>query len=796
MIIIIPLNGIGQRFKDNNYVFPKALINVCGKEIIFHLLDNLNLNKIEYVYIPYNQEYKKYNFENIIKTRYPHIIFKFYCVENNTKGAAETINIALNYLNETRNLPVICIDCDNFYLCDIISKWNGNNIIFTFKDIIQNPIYSYVEFNNNQHIINIKEKDKISDYACTGAYGFNSIQKLKLYTTKIIEKNITQKNEFYISCVIKEMINDSHIFNNIEIKNKYYFSLGTPKQISDFEHPFIFDLDGTLVDTDNIYLLVWNDIMNKYNLSIDNSFFKFFIQGKSDILFLKEIFPNINNETIIEITKLKDDLFIKYLSTYNNDIMIKGAFNFINYNKNRKMGIVTSSNKKAAKCILKKTNLNEYMQFLIASEDCVNHKPNKEPYQKAIKFLNIDKNNCTIFEDSNSGYKSIKSLGCPNICLIINNKSDNTVLNLDEYKIENYDDFIFEKNNNINNINDINYSEIILQSLNKLPINKVKLNNKDIKTGYICDIKSFTIYLNNNITENIILKIENIDNELSNVAREINLYNNETYFYDKLSSIINICIPKYYGSLIIDKKQCILLENLNKYSGEFNINLNNNIEHILSIIRNISNMHNYFYFKNEDDILPIMKNILKINEIQYYKKLIENKFNYFLEINKYLLSNKDRDILNLIYNKYNILLSKSGEFPLNFCHGDLKSPNIFYKKDEINNIIPVFLDWQYIHLNKGISDIAFLLVESTNFDSNLNNIIIYYYYKKSYMYNNFEDLIKDFKISLCIFPFFVMIWFNSENRDNLLDKVFPIRFMKNLLKFYDYYLDKLFFEKL
>jgi hypothetical protein len=64
------------------------------------------------------------------------------------------------------------------------------------------------------------------------------------------------------------------------------------------------------------------------------------------------------------------------------------------------------------------------------------------------------------------------------------------------------------------------------------------------------------------------------------------------------------------------------------------------------------------------------------------------------------------------------------------------------------------------------------------------------------MYNNFEDLIKDFKISLCIFPFFVMIWFNSENRDNLLDKVFPIRFMKNLLKFYDYYLDKLFFEKL
>ena len=35
-----------------------------------------------------------------------------------------------------------------------------------------------------------------------------------------------------------------------------------------------------------------------------------------------------------------------------------------------------------------------------------------------------------------------------------------------------------------------------------------------------------------------------------------------------------------------------------------------------------------------------------------------------------------------------------------------------------------------------------------------------------------------------VYSFFVMIWFNSENRDNLLDKIFPIKFMKNTLKFY------------
>jgi NDP-sugar pyrophosphorylase family protein len=49
MIIIIPIGGIGQRFKDNGYKKPKALINIFGKSILSYLLDNLNLEKIDYI---------------------------------------------------------------------------------------------------------------------------------------------------------------------------------------------------------------------------------------------------------------------------------------------------------------------------------------------------------------------------------------------------------------------------------------------------------------------------------------------------------------------------------------------------------------------------------------------------------------------------------------------------------------------------------------------------------------------------------------------------------------------------
>ena len=176
--------------------------------------------------------------------------------------------------------PILCLDCDNFYLCDIVDLWKGENCVFTFKDYTTNPIFSYIKTDEKNIILDIKEKEKISDNTCTGAYGFKSYYDLSKYTSKIIKNNIRQKNEFFTSGVIKEMLNDGYNFKNIEILNKYYFSLGTPQQVTEYENPFIFDLDGTLVNTDYIYIKVWSDIMKKYKLSVNDKFFEFFIQGE------------------------------------------------------------------------------------------------------------------------------------------------------------------------------------------------------------------------------------------------------------------------------------------------------------------------------------------------------------------------------------------------------------------------------------------------------------------------------------------------------------------------------------
>lgn len=800
MIILIPIGGIGQRFKNIGFSNPKALIKVNNKEIIYHLIDNLIINHtVSYIYIPYNKEYCDHNFEELIKNRYPAYKFKFLVLDNQTRGAAETIYVALSKLftdnirypvsvvdmKKMFDKPVLCIDSDNFYKTDIIKMWNGENCVFTFDSKNTDAKFSYIITDENENIKEIMEKNKISDNACCGAYGFSSYYDLMDNCRYIIDNNITQKNEFYTSGVIDRMLQKT-TFKNIIIENKNYFSLGTPQQVKQFEHTYLLDLDGTLVNTDNIYTEVWKKILKEYNLYCDKNFFDSFIKGKSDTDFLQYLIPSISKEKIKDISKYKDEYFTHFLEL-KNDILYDNVIAFFDNIQNSHIAIVTSCNKKAALNIINKYKLNKYISCVLAAEDVDKHKPHPKPYLKAASIMKTSINKCIIFEDSTSGYMAAKNSNPFKIYMYFNGNNH----------------FVKKINNHFDNYNNIDTNTIIkdnkkenadsnlqkiFETLKYLPIKNIsKKDDSNIKTGYICDINKYSLTFFDNENINIILKTSNNDNELSKVAKKLNMYDNEIYFYKNISNIINVNVPKYHGTFEFQRKKTIIMSDICKFNGNFNIDLNNNVTLLLKVVEDIFYMHNKFYFTDENSIIESMKSLKKVNEITYYKDLIYNRFELFINNNNKILSDNEKRILRHIFDEFENILNDASTFPLSFCHGDFKSPNIFYK----NNTIPFFLDWQYIHLNKGISDIVFLLVESINFDKKISDLVLVFYYKllKENKPNIlFEDVKKDFINSLCIFPFFVMVWFNSENQDKLIDRVFPLKFMRNLLKYYNYYL--------
>ena len=79
-------------------------------------------------------------------------------------------------------------------------------------------------------------------------------------------------------------------------------------------------------------------------------------------------------------------------------------------------------------------SLDNYIDLIIASEDCIHHKPDPEPYLKAIEYFNANKENVFIFEDSYSGYCSAKRTHVKNICLIENSNSCSEIHKVSEFK--------------------------------------------------------------------------------------------------------------------------------------------------------------------------------------------------------------------------------------------------------------------------------------------------------------------------------------------------------------------------
>jgi len=259
MNIIIPIGGIGQRFKDEGYDLPKPLISALGKPMIYHVIGSLYLESTDTVHIVYHNHLKEFNFETLIKFYFPYINIKFISLDYLTKGAAETVLRGLEtFTEEELNDNVLLLDCDTFYNDDIVAGYKSaptKNAIFYFNSTDPNPIYSYINLDGIT-VTDIKEKVKISDNANTGAYGFESSRELKQYCTKVLDLD----KEVYISCVYEEMLKDNKTIIGGKIES--FNCVGTPLQLKTYCNKYkeivaplriCFDLDNTLVTHPTIH---------------------------------------------------------------------------------------------------------------------------------------------------------------------------------------------------------------------------------------------------------------------------------------------------------------------------------------------------------------------------------------------------------------------------------------------------------------------------------------------------------------------------------------------------------------
>lgn len=302
MNIIIPIGSIvDSSFDQQDYPTSiKPLIRFLGKPMIHWIIDSLQPNAEDIVYLVYNHKLKKFNFEQQIrdylskpknslsnlakknKLRLNQIRFLelFYQTEN----VIETIYLASQMIEEP-DRPLISIDSDSVHFADVIGEFrklidqpnnpnqtsnqasNLNLIYYFLSDPEQEPIYSYLKIDpQTNQLLKISEKKKLEfnqkpEPASTGCYCFSSGTLLFEYVQKLFDliPHENSINPFYLSSVIKLMINHGERFQTQKLSTPdEYFCLGDSHSLKiNSTHPilkakakkhrFCFDLDHTLV---------------------------------------------------------------------------------------------------------------------------------------------------------------------------------------------------------------------------------------------------------------------------------------------------------------------------------------------------------------------------------------------------------------------------------------------------------------------------------------------------------------------------------------------------------------------
>jgi len=168
---------------------------------------------------------------------------------------------------------------------------------------------------------------------------------------------------------------------------------------------FLFDLDGVIIDSENTYTRIWDEIEQTFPTGIDN--FPYVIKGTTLDSILDNYFnkPEDRAGVIAMIEEKENEMTYDYIC---------GSDEFLLELKRRKLptALFTSSNElKMSHLWAQHPEMKELYDVIITADKVYHSKPDPEGYILAARSLNADPRKCAVFEDSLQGVKAGRNAG-------------------------------------------------------------------------------------------------------------------------------------------------------------------------------------------------------------------------------------------------------------------------------------------------------------------------------------------------------------------------------------------------
>ena len=176
---------------------------------------------------------------------------------------------------------------------------------------------------------------------------------------------------------------------------------------------FLFDLDGTLVDSERETAeAMARALLRGQGIAIEQ-YDRDYVIGRSWVAIydsLQSRYPQLTwsrEEMMARTAMLRDEVFAELGIT-----VLPGAKDLLRWTKERTRALVTGSSRVEATQVLPLISTDAVFDVIFAAEDVPRSKPDPVGYQMAIARLGVEPHRCIVIEDSVAGIAAGRAAGC------------------------------------------------------------------------------------------------------------------------------------------------------------------------------------------------------------------------------------------------------------------------------------------------------------------------------------------------------------------------------------------------
>jgi len=172
----------------------------------------------------------------------------------------------------------------------------------------------------------------------------------------------------------------------------------------------LFDLDGTLAETDSLHLPTWVDALMPHGIDVDEAFYRENISGRSNAEIVADLLPSLPERDGREMVETKERSFRERAGELEP---LPGLLDFLEETSGRgaSTALVTNAPRENVAAVLLALGLEDFFDAVVTAESVSAAKPDPEPYLTALRKLGADPGEALAFEDSVSGIRSAVGAG-------------------------------------------------------------------------------------------------------------------------------------------------------------------------------------------------------------------------------------------------------------------------------------------------------------------------------------------------------------------------------------------------